>query len=391
MKVFFDHQIFLTQRVGGISRYFLNLKKALIANDLSEVDNWSFIYRNKYVGRENGAIYLRPVSFKKLDNLVSSSTSLRWLGRLNEVVARARFKGSDCDLVHVTGDNAGYITGSRLNKPVVATVHDLIPELFPSHFPEIKPWLIQRENIFKRADHLICISESTKRDLKSIYNIPDEKISMIYHGGPDYLENIRPYTFGRNIPDLKRYVLYVGDRKTPYKNFTPMVERLANELKAMKDLTLLCVGSPFTTAEQDFFKKLNIDRLVVAVPAHDDELFSIYENAACLILPSLYEGFGFPLLEAMKAGCPILSSKSSSLPEVGGKAASYFNPEDFNGFGEALYDLLNRGKAAPELAAHQASQLKKFSWKKTAEQTSTAYDLLLSPGAVYDRPVNAVI
>jgi glycosyltransferase involved in cell wall biosynthesis len=377
MKVYFDPQIFLTQRVGGVSRYFFNLKRALADNGLCQVDNWSFVYRNSYIGSGNGAVYIKPLKFKKLDELIGTSTGLRYLGMLNEAVALQRFRSKDCDIIHVTEDNANYITNSRLKKPVVATVHDLIPELFPSHFPAIRPWLKQRENIFKKADHLICISESTKKDLKNIYAIPDDKISMVYHGPADYIVKKQEFVFLKDDEaSRQKYVLYIGDRKTPYKNFMRMLEHLAPVLKENDELKLLCVGAPFRSEEKIAIAKFGLTKLVDAVQAHDDELFSIYEQAECLILPSLYEGFGFPLLEAMKAGCLILSSNTSSLPEVGGAGALYFDPVSFEGFAENIKRLLTDKKLQSQQRINQGNCLKKFSWTYTARQTFHAYQTL---------------
>jgi len=378
MKAFFDHQIFLTQRVGGVSRYFYNLKKALVENELCEVDSWSFIYRNYYLGKGQGAFYLTPFGIKKLDSLLSSSTSFRYLGAMNNLVALKRYNRNDCDLIHVTADDSAYITKSALKKPMVATVHDLIAERYPSHFPEIKNWLKQRENTFKRADHLICISESTKKDLKDIYGINDDKISMIYHGAADYMVKDTMYvSLNDKTQQPQKYLLYVGDRKTPYKNFWKMVEHLVRFLKEHNQFKLLCVGSSFTPQEQDKFNHFGILSAVKSVQAHDCELFSIYENAACLILPSLYEGFGFPLLEAMKAGCPVLSSNSSSLPEVGANGALYFDPVSFENFTEQLDQILSNSAVKTGLLGNQAAVLKKFSWRTTAEQTHNVYKKLV--------------
>jgi glycosyltransferase involved in cell wall biosynthesis len=373
MKVFFDHQIFLTQRVGGVSRYFYNLKKALSDNELCDVDNWSFIYRNYYLGEGQGAIYLKPFGIKKIDDLVSSSTSFRYLGAINNSVALKRFKRNDCDLIHITADDSAYLSNAGVTKPIVATVHDLIAELYPSNFPEIKDWLKQRKNTFKRADHLICISESTKKDLKDIYGICDDKISVVYHGPADYMVKDQVFQFlNPETRQQQSYLLYVGDRKTPYKNFWKMIENLVPVLK-QDDLKLLCVGSSFTPVELGEINKLGLTGAVKSVQARDNELFSIYENAACLILPSLREGFGFPLLEAMKAGCPILSSNSSSLPEIGGKGALYFDPDTFEGFKEQLNLVLSNSGIKAQLLNNQQDVLKKFSWENTAARTFNAY------------------
>ncbi len=377
MKVFFDHQIFLTQKVGGVSRYFYNLKKALVENELCEVDNWALIYRNTYIGRGNGAFYLNNTGIKKIDKLIGTSTGLKYLGMINEKIALHRFQRKDCSLIHATADDAGYISKSTVKRPLVVTVHDLIPELYPSHFYDIKTWLKMRHDTFKMADHLICISESTRKDLKAVYGFSDDKISMVYHGPADYMSKGREHVLTSPFNgEWQKYLLYVGDRKTPYKNFWAMVENLRPYIRNWEELKLVCVGAEFTAQEKSAFAKLGLTDAVLSVQAREDELFSIYQNAECLILPSIYEGFGFPLLEAMKAGCPILSSNSSSLPEVGGDGALYFNPVTFEGFVTQLDKLLYNEPAKAQIKLNQPGRLEKFSWRKTAEQTCNVYKRL---------------
>jgi glycosyltransferase involved in cell wall biosynthesis len=377
MKVFFDHQIFLTQKVGGVSRYFYSLKKALVENELCEVDNWAFIYRNTYIGRGNGAFYLNNTGIKKIDKLIGTATGLRYLGMINEKVALRRFQRMDCNLIHATADDAAYISKSAVKKPLVVTVHDLIPELYPSHFYDIKTWLKMRHETFKMADHLICISESTRRDLKAIYGFGDDKISMVYHGPADYMNKGRQHMLANpGTGKRQKYLLYVGDRKTPYKNFWGMMENLRSYIGNREELKLVCVGAEFTGQEKSSFVKLGVADAVLSVQAREDELFSIYQNAECLILPSIYEGFGFPLLEAMKAGCPILSGNSSSLPEVGGDGALYFNPVTFDGFATQLDTLLHNEAVQAQIKLNQTGRLEKFSWRKTAEQTCAVYKSL---------------
>ncbi|GAC1310853.1 MAG: hypothetical protein NVSMB24_28980 [Mucilaginibacter sp.] len=378
MKVHFDHQIFLTQKVGGISRYFYALKRALVENNLCEVDNWTFFYRNSYFGPGNGAFYLNSFPLKKVDDLIGTTKGLRTLGAFNELAALWRLRNNDSDVIHLTADNAGYMKRLKGKKPIVVTVHDLIPELYPDDFDDITRRLKIREDTFRMADHLICISESTKRDLKEIYGFKDDEISMVYHGPPDYMVKNREYKLINPETNSKQdYLLYVGDRKTGYKNFWPMVENVVPVLKNNKHLKLLCVGANFKPDELDRFERFGIGNLVESVHAREDELFSIYENAVCFILPSIYEGFGFPLLEAMKAGCPILSSNSSSLPEVGGNGALYFDPVSFDGFAGRLNVILNQKGAIEQLTGNQVGQLKKFSWKITAGQTYEVYKRLV--------------
>ena len=157
-----------------------------------------------------------------------------------------------------------------------------------------------------------------------------------------------------------------------------MIEHLMPVLNDNPELILICVGAPFKPYEIENLKALGLLNAVRSIQAHENVLFSIYEQAACLILPSIYEGFGFPLLEAMKAGCPIVSSGSSSLPEVGGDGALYFDPVTFNGFAEQLKLILHNTEVKTQLKINQPARLKKFNWKNTAGQTYNVYKRLVN-------------
>jgi glycosyltransferase involved in cell wall biosynthesis len=277
------------------------------------------------------------------------------------------------DLLHLTGEDIGYLEHVRNRKPVVVTVHDLIPELYPDYFYNPEKILKERTAAFAKADVLICVSESTRNDLMKIYGINKEKTKVIYHGDPAYLiENPNTRDF-LNPLNNKKYLLYIGSRASPYKNFIKMVTELTPFFRKNKDVFLLCIGERLSSEESAMFQTLDVKNRIFSAAIPDNALFLVYKHALCLVYPSLYEGFGFPVLEAMKAGCPILCSNSSSIPEVAQNGSLYFDPVNFHGFNENLNIILNDIHHIEMLRNNQKHILSKFSWQNAAIQTHQAY------------------
>jgi Glycosyltransferase len=208
-------------------------------------------------------------------------------------------------------------------KPFVVTVHDMIPELFPTEFKGARKTLAYKKKVILRADYIISVSDNTKRDLIDLYGIDGKKVKVIYHGNP--LENVNP----SKVDDLPgKYLLFVGGRQG-YKNFTFFLESISPILRRDKSLFLVCAGGgPFSSSEKIFISRLGIERQVVQIGFKDDsELAYIYKKALVYVLPSLYEGFGLTALEAFSMGCPVVASNTSSIPEVCGKSCDVYNSE----------------------------------------------------------------
>ncbi len=280
-----------------------------------------------------------------------------------------------------------------LTQPCIVTVHDLVRLVFP-HAPEDRMAAIglalDRRGI-RHATHVICVSEATKRDLMQYLAVEEEKITVIYNGIDHSVFKPSPVNDGRfSAP----YVLYVGSER-PRKNLACLLRAFA----ALKDrgpqfasLRLLKVGSAgrsdgFRTATLAEARRLGIEDdidFVDHVP--DQDLAVLYSNALALVYPSLYEGFGLPVVEAMACGCPVITSNVSSLPEVAGSAALLVDPHDPAGFAEALHSVILDPDLSTRLRGDGIRRAGDFSWDNTVSATHAVYKRVLAgarrPGGV---------
>ena len=175
----------------------------------------------------------------------------------------------------------------------------------------------------------------------------------------------------------KKYVLFIGSRNI-YKNFYFFVEAVATLLKKDKELYLICVGGgPFSGDEQAYFKHFGLENKIIHFVVNDDTLTEVYKRAIALVYPSLYEGFGIPILEAFSCGCPVILSDKSSLPEIAGDAAIYFNPKDIKSMGDAIGNTLYNQELLEKLRQKGYNQLKKYTWEDCANKTISLYESLL--------------
>ena len=285
--------------------------------------------------------------------------------------------------VHFSNQHLGRWV-SWLDQPCVVTVHDLVRLAFP-HAPEDRMSVVglalDRRGI-RKATHVICVSEVTKKDLMQYLAVAEAKITVIYNGIDHSIFKPSPVNDGRfSAP----YVLYVGSER-PRKNLVCLLRAFA----AIKDrgprfasLRLLKVGSAgrseeFRTATLDEARRLGIDRDIDFVDhVSDQDLAVVYSNAVALVYPSLYEGFGLPVVEAMASGCPVVASNVSSLPEVAGSAALLVDPNDPAGFAEALHSVILDRDLRTRLRGDGLRRARDFSWDNTASVTYAVYERLL--------------
>jgi glycosyltransferase involved in cell wall biosynthesis len=202
--------------------------------------------------------------------------------------------------------------------------------------------------------------------LKFYPHINPDKISVVYLG--------TSWNATSKLKVLSRgsYILFTGDR-TFYKNFTNFVLAVA-PLILKYNLQLKCTGRPFTNAEIDLLKQQKIFDKTSVQFASEDELRELYANAICFVFPSLYEGFGIPILEAFACGCPLVLSDASCFPEIAGDAGVYFDPNSVNDMREKIDKVICSETLRKDLADKGFEQLKGFSWRKCAEQTAEVYE-----------------
>jgi glycosyltransferase involved in cell wall biosynthesis len=366
MRILYDHQVFSLQDAGGASRYHFELIRNL--QGLSELAIELLLGLNRSVmpfsslQRAQTRVFGRETTIKP------------GLARyaLNELfsAAVAPLRGR-VDIYHPTLYRA--LPWVRRRR-VVVTHHDCIHERFPQLFSNAASIVAGKRKLFKRADAIICVSESSRNDLHRFYDVPEEKTHVVYHG-------FSPLPWAQdNLPSMtKPYLLYVGSR-AGYKNFGLLLEAFFRGGLAGDYRLLVVGGGPFTPAEQERITSLNLGRSVTVVPKADDlTLARAYRDAALFIYPSLYEGFGFPPLEAMSLGCPVLVNQTSSLPEICGDAAFYFDAAaDAGELSRCLMSILadDRGRAMKRELGEQRVRL--YDWNQSAHRTLEVYRAVLN-------------
>ncbi len=260
----------------------------------------------------------------------------------------------------------------------VITIHDLAFLRFPHLLtPESAGYYGQVARAVQNADQVIAVSHSTKRDLLELLQADPEKITVVHSGvspecrplDPQEVENRR-----RELDLPERFVLFVGTLE-PRKNLPTLLRAFARVWKAHR-VPLVVVGSKGWLYEELFRVRDELGlgeevKFVGSVKA--SQLVYYYSCATCLVLPSLYEGFGHPVLEAMACGTPVIASNVSSLPEVAGDAALLVAPEDVEGLAAALGRLLADGGLRQRLIALGLQRAATFSWQQTARETLAVY------------------
>jgi len=253
----------------------------------------------------------------------------------------------------------------------------LIHEIFFTEFAKEKDYR-PKKRILNLADHIICVSENTKKDLIKFYDIDEKKITVIYHGNS--FSNIKSSFNIESTTKLNfKYFLYIGSRKR-YKNFFSLIDAFSENRQIYNEYKIVCVGGgKLLNSETKRLKEKNIDlNKIIIFPNNDDNLlYNLYKNASALIYPSSYEGFGMPVVEAMGLGCPVICSNSSSLPEVYGNAALSFSPNSKNELSKAIEKIVFDQDFRKKIIEFGFIQSKKFSWEKCAKETLSVYKKLI--------------
>ncbi len=358
MRVAYDHQIFAAQQYGGISRYFVELASRVSRAPGVTAKVLALAHMNEHLAQAPPDL----VAGRHVN-----SRFKQFFGVLDTLVAPVGLALFRPDVVHET-----YYSGRRLaprGAGVVVTVYDMIHELYTEAFPSSDHTATFKAAAVARADHVICISENTRRDLLKSIKVSPEKISVIHLGW-----NLDTKSPEIPLPVHGPYLLYVGSR-VGYKNFSRLLEAFARSVPLRRDYKLVAFGGgPFTTAELNEIGGLNLDSSrVLHFGGGDPVLAALYRGASAFIYPSLYEGFGIPPLEAMSYGCPVICSSTSSLPEVAGPAAAYFDPLDVESLQATIERVLGSVELGASLIALGRKRVEQFSWDRCAQETLAVY------------------
>ncbi len=366
MKIVFDSNIFLKQKDGGISGYFINISRELTKINIKHFF-FVFFSKNKKIN-----------NLKNKFNFLTIPKSYGFqiiLEKINFYFENLFFKFYKPSLIH----QSYYFYTKKQKIPLITTIHDMIPELFHKKFYFEKDLIKNKKKAIYNSDHLICVSNNTKKDLLNLYNdIDEKKISVIYPGRGNY-ENFDQKEIPKKIQFIKdlKYILFVGKRGS-YKNFNFFLESISNSQRIMKDFKVICFGSnSFNYEEIKNHKKNGFSKdSVIHVSGNDYTLGCLYKHASLLANPSLYEGFGTPPIEAMSLNCPVISSYTGSSKEILNNSALYFDPESSSEImfkcENILYDQNLRANLINKGFKHSLN----FSWKKCTKEIFDLYNQL---------------
>ena len=361
IRVLFDTQAFRSQRIGGVSRYYVELIRRLPPLGVEP------ILHLPVVDNEHAA--QAGLSSRRAQRLLMAHPNLRRVcSRALAVHDVVRSAVGDYEVFHRTL----YARPFPVPRPCVCTVVDMIPEVFPQYFPRGNPHQRKRD-VVRASDLVLSISESTTRDIIAIYGCAPEKIVTIPLGvdAPAFADPPAGERFHSPFP--APYILFVGMRLR-YKNFQRFSQAAANVLAGHRDLALAVAGGgPLGESERAFFARAGVLERVVQADIPDASLSSVYRHAEVFVFPSEYEGFGLPILESFASGCPVAASRASSFPEVGGDAVEYFDPTSADDIAQAIERVLGSPARAAELRRKGSERALAFSWERTARQTAAAY------------------
>jgi glycosyltransferase involved in cell wall biosynthesis len=378
MRVIYDYQIFSLQQYGGISRYYCELGSRINQLPGNEARFLAGLHINQYLTGSNGALtigYMRPQ--RRLLDRACDVINQQWSNFYLAV--------RPPDVLHYTSYRTYPPAASTIK---VLTVYDMIHERFPGDLSPAEASVIEQQKwplVYGRyvrekhqavaaADYILCPSESTKRDVVELLGVDPARITVIYHGC-----GLTPPAPVLPAPRPKPYILYVGNRVW-YKNFNRLLAAFASQPSFAQDFDLVAFSpKPLSAEELATIDKFGLPRSsVLWRTGSDAELMGFYQQAAMLIYPSLYEGFGYPPLEAMVAGCPVACSNTSCFPETVADAAELFDPYDVADIARGLKNVLYDSVRAAALVESGYKRCQHFSWQACAEDHLAFYRSLIA-------------
>jgi len=380
MRIGIDCRTILNPSSGelaGVGHYTYNLVKAIIAKDRRNEYVLYFDYRMTDVKdflRPN--VRVKHFPFSQYGKYLSFGYS--------HMLISAYLIKEGLDVYHVPAGNVPL----TYPKKVMYTVHDLAIYKNPDWFPS-QLWSrhVLTPKSLKAADHIIAVSQSTKKDIKELFNIPEKKISVVYEGA-----NVEKIPLKRRKNETiekfklpKLFFLFIGTLE-PRKNLVTLIRAYRKFVTAdgtLSEIPLVIAGHKGFKHETVFAEiasaKLSRRQVKYLGYVSQNEKVELLRHALALVFPSLYEGFGIPVLEAMTLGTPVITSAISSLPEITGKqAALLVDPHDERALARAMRELASKPEKRQRYSQLGLSRAKLFSWERAAEETIRAYERITS-------------
>jgi glycosyltransferase involved in cell wall biosynthesis len=365
MKILYDHLCF-GEKYGGVSKLFVEMP-------LNFPGDVQYSYSVKNTKNE----YFKRLNYRGVNKTfrnINFRGKTRLLNLENRMYSIWKLIEGDFDIYHQTHyDPYAYKYLSK-KKRKVTTIHDMnffvIPEAYINYpFNEIMEW--QKISAL-RADKIATPSNNSKKDMMRIWSIPEGKIDVAYPGND--IINLDDFDPERIIK--APYVLFVGYRQE-YKNFNNYLKAFKLLSEKNQDLLFICTGIPLEEHEINIISGLNLSDKVLHISADENTMVNLYRNAEVFVYPSLYEGFGLPLIEAMACRCPVVCSNTSCFPEVAENAARYFDPYSIENMFEVTHEVLENSNIRNTLINNGTERIKQFSWKKCADRYISIYKSLL--------------
>lgn len=359
MKIVIDGRLWSET---GPGRYIRNL-----VNKLHELDQ-----QNKYF------IFLLKKDYNSLSfrsNFTKVLTDFRWYTFREQINLPGLISKIKPDLAHFPMFNVPFLYNGKF----VVTIHDLIHHHFQMTRATTHNLFTYRiktlgykktfAHAVKNSAKIIVPSEFIKKQIVEEYGVRESKVIVTYEAAEERIISLSQ----RNPAGIidQPYLFFVGNTH-PHKNI-PVLIRAFNLLKKRHSSLKLVLAGPETFFYQQVKKELGGEGIIFPGQVTDEELVALYKNAEAYVFPSLEEGFGIPLLEAMACSCPVVSSNAGSLPEVGGDAAVYFDPKDVSDMVEKISQVLDNNKLRQELISKGKKRYKQFSWRRMAEETLKVY------------------
>lgn len=353
---------------AGIGRYTENLVKNLLLID--KKNEYYLIHSNKKKYDFKGNY--QEIRLPFFDSIPKKLTTGAFL--FEKICSEYKL-----DILHDLGQISPFFFKSKTKK--ILTIFDLSPILFPRFFTKLTNIYTKLfPTILKNTDHIITVSENSKKDIIKIFDIPKEKITVTYLSVEDKFKPIRDKIYLELIRKKyslpKRFILFVGTIE-PRKNLTSLLSAFSDIKKNKLEIKLVIVGK-MGWLQNDIFKKikqLDIEQDVIFTGfVEEKDLPYFYNLAKLFVYPSLYEGFGFPVLEAMACGCPVITSPTSSLSEITGNAAILLNPTDTRNMTKVILNTVSNKKLRSKLIEYGLSHVKKFNWQNCAKNTLKVYN-----------------
>lgn len=355
--------------LSGVARYTRSLYQAILEQQLADVSYFCNGHVRKTMPEQAGC---------------PPGGSLPW--QIREVLREARFrlieyrlkkavKHGPFDVYHETG---AFPLLKKSDLPTVMTIYDLSLVKFKHCHPPDRVHLFER-HFYKRidvVDHFITISEFIRQEIIETLHIPPDKVTAIPLGVEKFFtrksdSDVSDYLNENGLPS--RYILTVGTHE-PRKNIAHLIKSLS---QTQGDYVLVSIGwSGWLNSEfHQQVRKLKMeDRVKCLGHVSDEELVLLYSGASLMVYPSLYEGFGLPILEAMACGCPVISSNTSSMPEVAGDAAILVSPDDEKALADAIDNVMQDEKLSQQLIESGYPRAREFNWSNTAKRTMTIFN-----------------